>query len=93
MLRKKDMIENLAEEANMTKKAARDVYELLIGMMTRELAEGGEVDLFGIGRISTKKRRSVYLNRNREQEEKNVTSVVFKTSKTLKDALKENTHE
>ena len=87
------MIEKLAFECNLTKKAAREIYEQLIEDMTAELVNGGEVDLFGIGRLSTRKRRSVYRNKENKQEEKIVSSVVFKTGKTLKDALKGEKHE
>lgn len=81
----------LAEKTGSTKKAAKETIQIVLDTLTETLVEGKEVRLSGIGILSvqdTAERNGV----NPSTGEKIVIPaskrVAFKTSKTLKDAVR-----
>ena len=86
-----DLTNTLAEQAGTTKKAAKETIQIVLDTLTESLVEGKEVRLSGVGIFSvqdTAERNGV----NPSTGEKIVIPaskrVAFKTSKTLKDAVR-----
>ena len=81
----------IAEQTQSTKKAAKETIQIVLDTLTESLVEGKEVRLSGVGIFSvqdTAERNGV----NPSTGEKIVIPaskrVSFKTSKTLKDAVR-----
>lgn len=89
-MNKKELVEYVAANADMTKKAATDVVDTVLTKIADELSDGNEVVLAGFGKFSVKE-RAARDGRNpatgaamRIEASK---SVKFKAAKALDDML------
>lgn len=87
---KTELIAITAEKAGMTKKDAEKAVSVALDAIAAELAAGNRVQLAGFGIFETKT-RAARTGRNPKTKETieipASTSVAFKASKTLKDAV------
>jgi DNA-binding protein HU-beta len=87
---KTELIAIAAEKAGMTKKDAEKAVSVALDAIAAELAAGNRVQLAGFGIFETKT-RAARTGRNPKTKETieipASTSVTFKASKTLKDAV------
>ena len=87
---KTELIAITAEKAGMTKKDAEKAVSVALDAIAAELAAGNRVQLAGFGIFETKT-RAARTGRNPKTKEAieipASTSVAFKASKTLKDAV------
>ena len=87
---KTELIAITAEKAGMTKKDAEKAVSVALDAIAAELAAGNRVQLAGFGIFETKT-RAARTGRNPKTKEAieipASTSVTFKASKTLKDAV------
>lgn len=87
---KTELIAITAEKAGMTKKDAEKAVSVALDAIAAELAAGNRVQLAGFGIFETKT-RAARTGRNPKTKETieipASTSVTFKASKTLKDAV------
>ena len=87
---KTELIAITAEKAGMTKKDAEKAVSVALDAIAAELAAGNRVQLAGFG-IFEAKTRAARTGRNPKTQETieipASTSVTFKASKTLKDAV------
>ena len=87
---KTELIAITAEKAGMTKKDAEKAVSVALDAIAAELAAGNRVQLAGFG-IFEAKTRAARTGRNPKTKETieipASTSVTFKASKTLKDAV------
>ena len=87
---KTELIAIAAEKAGMTKKDAEKAVSAVLEAIAAELAAGNRVQLAGFGIFETKT-RAARTGRNPKTKESieipASTSVTFKASKTLKDAV------
>lgn len=89
-LTKKSLADALAENQNMTKKAAAEVVNFIFDTMTETLKEGGNVDVNGFGKFTVKERAGrTGINPATKEAIEIAPSKVpsFKASKTLKDSV------
>lgn len=89
-MNKSELIENMAQNADISKAAARRALEAAITAVTRTLKRGGSVSILGFGSFSVS-RRAVRIGRNprtgAELKIKAAKVPKFKAGKSLKDAL------
>ena len=87
---KTELISITAEKTGLTKKDAERAVNAALEAVTAELTAGGRVQLAGFGTFETKT-RAARTGRNPKTKEAiqipASTSVAFKASKTLKDAV------
>ena len=55
-MNKSQLVEAIAKDAGLTKKAAETALNALVGVVTRELKKGEKVQLVGFGTFETRKR-------------------------------------
>ena len=87
---KTELIAIAAEKTGMTKKDAELVVNATLEAMTAELTAGNRVQLAGFGIFETKTRQARTGRNPKTKEAIQIpasTSVAFKASKTLKDAV------
>lgn len=87
---KTELIAIAAEKTGMTKKDAELVVNATLEAMTAELTAGNRVQLAGFGIFETKTRQARTGRNPKTNEVIEIpasTSVTFKPSKTLKDAV------
>ena len=87
---KVDLINNVAEKANITKKDAEVVVGAVISSITEALAEGEKVALTGFGTFEIKERAERMGHNPRNGEAMVIPASkapVFKAGKALKDAV------
>ena len=87
---KTELIAITAEKAGMTKKDAEKAVSAALEAITAELAAGNRVQLAGFGIFETKTRQARTGRNPKTKEAIEIpasTSVAFKASKTLKDAV------
>ncbi|MEE1891097.1 HU family DNA-binding protein [Pseudomonas carassii] len=89
-MNKSELIESVAQSADITKVAAGRCLDAFIGAVTKTLVEGGEVSLVGFGAFTVAKRRA-RVGRN-PQTGKTLKipakkQPVFKAGKTLKNTV------
>ena len=87
---KTELIAIAAEKTGMTKKDAELVVNATLEAMTAELTAGNRVQLAGFGIFETKTRQARTGRNPKTNEVIEIpasTSVAFKPSKTLKDAV------
>ncbi len=90
-LNKKSLIELVAEKQGLTKKAATEIYDLVVEEMTKTLKKGGTVDVPGFGKFVVKKRKArTGINPTTKEKIKIPASKVpgFKPAKALKEVVK-----
>jgi len=89
---KQALIATAASKAGVTKKAATDVVEAMLGLITSELKKGGTVTITGFGtfRVSKRAARTGVNPRNPSQKIKipAMKLPAFKAGKSLKDAVR-----
>ena len=87
---KADLINNVAEKANLTKKDADMVVNAVIASITDALANGEKVALTGFGTFEVKERAERMGHNPRNGEAMKIAASkapVFKAGKALKDAV------
>lgn len=89
---KQDLVASIAATAGLTKKAAADALEALIGAVTAELKKGGKVTLTGFGTFQISKRAArTGVNPRKPSEKIKIPAMklpVFKAGKSLKDSVR-----
>ncbi len=89
---KADMVNAIAAEAGITKKAAAAALEAVIDLITGELKKGRSVTITGFGtfRVSSRAARTGVNPRNPSEKIKipAMKIPVFKAGKALKDAVR-----
>ncbi len=89
---KQDLVAGAAQAAGVTKKAAAEVLEAVLGMVTKSLKKGESVTVTGFGtfRISKRAARTGVNPRNPGQKIKipAMNLPAFKAGKSLKDAVR-----
>jgi DNA-binding protein HU-beta len=89
---KQALIATAASKAGVTKKAANDVVEAMLGLITSELKKGGTVTITGFGtfRVSKRAARTGVNPRNPSQKIKipAMKLPAFKAGKSLKDSVR-----
>ena len=88
---KKELVNALSEQADITLKASDAVYDKLVDIITGTLVSGEEVNLFGLGTFKTTKTAAKKGRNPATGETIQIpagTRVSFKVSKTLKLAVK-----
>ena len=87
---KGDLVAAIAEGAGLTKKAAADALEAMLGAVTGELASGGSVTLTGFGTFKVAARAARMGVNPRTGESIKIAArkvPVFKAGKGLRDAV------
>lgn len=90
-LNKKALVELIAEKEGLTKKAATEIFDLLIESSIKTLKKGGNVDISGFGKFSVKRRKArTGINPTTKEKIKIPATKVpsFKAAKALKEAVK-----
>lgn len=87
---KTELVNAIAKQGEIEKKAAKAFLETLTGLVTKEIKKGGEVPLTGLGKFKVQKRKARW-GRNPQTGEKiriQAKKVVkFTVAKTLKDQI------
>ncbi len=90
VLNKKDLAEKLADEFELTKKAAGEQLQFLLDTVSAELEKGNTVDLSGFGKFVVKE-KAAHEGINPATLEKieiaAKKSVAFRPAKSLKDKV------
>ena len=88
---KRELIETMATEANISKAAAGRALEGFLGSITETLAQGEQISLIGFGRFYTSRRKARACS-NPQMGERMViparTVARFKPGKQLAEAVK-----
>ena len=90
MMKKKAIVQRVAEKAGITRRAAQAAVDEVFGVMTESLARGDNVSILGFGRFSRKDRPAREVRKPGTGERIAVgpsASVSFKAGKFLRDAL------
>ena len=90
-MNKAELISHVASAAGLSKSAAGDAVEAVIGGITGELANGGSVSLVGFGTFSVARRAARTARNPRTGATIEVAAAnapKFKAGKALKDAVK-----
>ena len=89
-MNKSQLIEAIAEKAEMSKKSVNANLDALIEVITKELSKKGKISLVGFGTFETRK-RAARKGRNpqtgKEMKISASTVPAFKAGKGLKDAV------
>ncbi len=89
---KQDLVANAAQAAGVTKKAAGEVLESVLGQITKSLKKGESVTITGFGtfRVSNRAARTGVNPRNPSQKIRipAMKLPAFKAGKSLKDAVR-----
>ena len=89
-MNKSELIDHIAEQADISKAAATRSLDALIGAVTDTLKKSGSVTLVGFGTFSTSERAARTGRNPRTGESIDITSAKvpkFKPGKALKDAV------
>jgi len=89
-MNKADLVTHVAEAAGLSKSAAGDAVEAVVGGITSTLADGGSVSLVGFGTFSVADRAARTARNPRTGEAIEVAASKapkFKAGKALKDAV------
>ena len=89
-LTKKDIISNIAEESNLTKKEVTEIVDSTLSQIFTALEQGNTVDLAGFGKfeITERKAREGFNPLTKEKIQIEASkSVKFKVAKALKEAV------
>ncbi len=89
-MNKAELIEAIAEDTNLSKKDAKAAVESFIDVVTKELKDGGKVQILGFGTFEVSE-RAAREGRNPQTGETMTIEASkaprFKAGKALKDAL------
>ena len=91
LLNKKALVDIVANQMGMSKKAAGETVDLIFDEITSTLKDGGKVDISGFGKFEVKTRaeRTGINPATKEKITVPATKVPgFKAAKALKDAVK-----
>lgn len=91
VLNKKALIEVVAEQTNVTKKAAGETVDLIFDTITNTLKDGGKADITGFGKFEVKERKErTGINPATKETIKIPATKVpgFKAAKALKDSVR-----
>lgn len=91
VLNKKALVDIIAEETGVTKKAATETVELVFDTIANTLKNGSKVDIPGFGKFEVKHRNSrIGINPSTKEPIEIPSSNVptFKAAKALKDIVK-----
>ncbi len=90
-MNKQQVIKELAERADLTKRAAEDALNALLDMVSEQLAKGNKVTLTGFGTFLVRK-RAARMGRNPQTGEPihipAQETPAFRAGSALKDAVK-----
>ena len=89
-MNKNDIINAVAEAADISKTAAGNAIDALINVITKALKKGEEVKLIGFGTFAVSKRKATKGHNPRTGAEIKIPASKqpkFKAGKTLKDAV------
>lgn len=93
-LKKQDVVEVLASKLDVSKKAAEEMLEAFLDLITATLQKGDEVTLTGFGTFLAKARKGrMGINPKNPTEKIQIPASIvprFKAGKGLKDALAAN---
>ena len=88
---KTDLIQELAERADLTKRAADDALNALLDIISEQLSQGNKVTLTGFGTFLVR-RRAARMGRNPQTGEPihipEQKTPAFRAGSALKDAIK-----
>lgn len=91
-MKKQELVEKIAAKTEMPKARIQEVIDVFEEMVTKTLADGGEVTLTGFGSFTVSHRKArVGVNPQRPTEKIQIPAVKvpkFKAGKSLKDAVK-----
>lgn len=91
-MNKAELIDKLAEKADLSRQQAESALVAFIGTVTETLKSGGDVALTGFGIFSSKRREArMGVNPQNPSQKIQIPAVTvpkFKAGKGLKDALK-----
>lgn len=88
---KKDIVDRIADNCGLTKKAAETVVEEVFAEITDTLADGGEISISGFGKFEVKERAAREGINPATMEKIHIAASkapAFKAAKALKDAVK-----
>ena len=89
-MNKSELVEKIAQSADLTKADAEKALNSLVATITEELAEGGEISLVGFGSFKVSE-RAARSGRNPQTGETIQIAAAkvpaFKAGKSLKDAV------
>lgn len=89
---KQDLIAHAAQSAGVTKKAAADVLEAVLGTITKSLKKGENVTITGFGTFRVSKRAArTGVNPRNPSEKIKIPAMklpAFKAGKALKDSVR-----
>ena len=91
VLNKKELAEKLADEFELTKKAAGEEVQFLLDVIAKELEKGNTVDLSGFGKFVVKEKTSHEGINPATMEKITIAAkkaVAFKPAKALKEIVK-----
>lgn len=89
-MNRSELISNIAEKSELTKKQSEAALAALLSSVTEELSKGGSVVLPGFGSFSVKSRAARTGRNPKTGEEIQIPAAVlpsFKAGKTLKDSV------
>ncbi|MDH5229635.1 MAG: HU family DNA-binding protein [Gammaproteobacteria bacterium] len=89
-MNKAELVETVAEEADISKAAASRALDAILGAMTKALQQGDQVSLVGFGTFAVKERSARKGRNPRTGEEISIAAAKvpgFKPGKALKDAV------
>ena len=90
-MNKTELINAMAEKAELSKKDAEKALNAFIDTVTEELADGGKVQLIGFGTFETSERAARMGKNPQTGEEMEIPASIvpkFKAGKALKEAVK-----
>lgn len=90
-MNKTDLVNAVAEQAELTKKDATKAVDAVFASLTNALAEGGKVQLIGFGNFEVRERAARKGRNPQTGEEIEIAASkvpAFKPGKALKDAVK-----
>ncbi len=89
---KQDLVAGAAQTTGVTKKAASEVLDAMLGMITKSLKKGENVTITGFGTFRVSKRAArTGVNPRNPNEKIKIPSMklpAFKAGKSLKDAVR-----
>ena len=89
-MKKTELVDVIAEQANLSKVAAKDALEAILSVITDELIKGEQVALIGFGTFGVKDRAARTFRNPQTGEPIEVAASrvpSFKPGKALKDAI------
>ena len=88
---KQDLVAGAAQSAGVTKKAAGEVLEAMLGLITKSLKKGESVTITGFGTFRVSERAARTGVNPRTMEKIKIPAMklpVFKAGKSLKDSVR-----